>query len=184
MAVINHYEIEHLAKDQSTDLTFAAIHDQSLIKTTINDCTNCQDRHEKLLEESRRNSQPVSTSFFPDLAVTEHKIKHVDFITTLPYELSEEIVSYLPVTSKLNCLMVCKAWCKVVAGCTKAWVISSDGIIQEDQLVSIAALISSRVQELTINTESSRVWNKYLLGMGKGCFTSISSLCLSGRQIF
>lgn len=49
------------------------------------------------------------------------KFLHKDFITELPPNLSEKIISYFSIDDARNCLLVCKSWHRVVGDCTSYW---------------------------------------------------------------
>lgn len=53
---------------------------------------------------------------------------HKDFLTHLPADLSEKIISYLSMDDVLNCLLVCKSWNRVVSGCSSYWQSSANNI--------------------------------------------------------
>lgn len=46
---------------------------------------------------------------------------HKDFITHLPSDLTERVLSYLSVDDAITCLRVSKSWKKVIEGCSAFW---------------------------------------------------------------
>ncbi len=49
------------------------------------------------------------------------KFLHKDFISELPPNLSEKVISYFSIEDARNCLLVCKKWHQVVGDCTPYW---------------------------------------------------------------
>ena len=100
----------------------------------------------------------------------------IDFITRLPSQTCNYIISFMSLSDKMNWLHVSQAWCKKIADDKITWSrISAD----EDTIVARAlSKIAHNIKELEITNTLTDVWLEYLEHMKNGHFKQLETLTL------
>lgn len=92
--------------------------DKVLIRDTLNNFQKCNDKIRRLMLEGI-----LQSCCFPQLSYIADEVKQlikIDFISTLPEEISLKILGYLDCQSLCNATLVCKRW-KCLADDDRVW---------------------------------------------------------------
>ncbi|KAG2220680.1 hypothetical protein INT45_008223 [Circinella minor] len=134
---------------------------------------NVIDTYERALENILPNDQArIQLQQQQNIARKKYK-KRIDFMTKLPPELADDILSELPQESKAICLHVSSNWRKCLLNCPKAWSslkMDDDNLEDTVEITNILSYIAPHVKSLTIDTPKEAVWSQYLLHLTNGCF--------------
>lgn len=92
--------------------------EKQLIRESISSFQNSNDKIRRLILEGI-----IQTCCFPQLSYVAHEVKElikIDFISTLPEEISLKVLGYLDCQSLCNAALVCKRW-KCLADNDRVW---------------------------------------------------------------
>ncbi|KAG2221306.1 hypothetical protein INT45_000219 [Circinella minor] len=111
----------------------------------------------------------------------EKSEKCVDFITMLPSQICEYIISFMSLSDKINWLGVSQAWSKKIMNDKMTWAHVSGG---DDMIVARAlSRIGHNIEELEMTNTFTDVWLEYLEHMKNGYFKQIKTMILVDKVI-
>ncbi len=91
------------------------------------------------------------------------KILHKDFITALPPNLSEKVISYFSIDDARNCLLVCKSWTRVVGDCSSYWQTHASKIGLSDAFLQQQCPDNRGLKDLCIAALNHKTYVKSLI---------------------
>ena len=123
---------------------------------------NAIDTYERALENVLPNDPTrIQLQHQQNIARKKNK-KRIDFMSKLPTEVADDILSELPQESKAICLHVSSKWRKCLLNCPNAR--STLEVQDESEDVKISSVLSqiaSYVKNLTLNTSAQTIWSRY-----------------------
>ena len=131
---------------------------------------------EYMMKQKIKNMKNIDTT------VTPVK-KAIDPFQTLPFDITENIVTLLSQDTRIECLGVSSLWRIRILESAKAWRTVTLQRGQKDiPFVHIASTLGDYVENLSINTASKTVCDTFIEEIGKGKFKRVRSLAIDGKQ--
>ena len=117
-----------------------------------------------------------------ELATKQNKVR-IDFITKLPTELADIVITLLPMETISECLTVSNAWRKKMFDCSSIWKTLSSGDDTSDcRITSVIPHIGHHVEELILTAAERKIVARYLINMTSGSFANIRCLRLKSKN--
>ena len=110
----------------------------------------------------------------------EKSEERVDFITMLPPQAYDYIVSLMSLNEKMAWLDVSQAWCEKLVDNKMAW--SRIHCTEDHVIVKALSKVAHNIEDLEITSILSDVWLEYLKHMKNGYFKRIKSLTLDDKM--